>query len=98
MTRLRRERLARGLTQRELAAKIGGGCTYAAMSYLERGDVTNPRPGLRLRLETFFQLPLEVLLMPEPPKRKRAPKRTPVSGSIHHNKPTEAPEELADES
>ena len=64
-TRLRRERLARGMTLRELAAEIGG-VTHANLAFLERGKTRSPRPGLRLRMERYFRLPIEVLLMPDP--------------------------------
>jgi transcriptional regulator with XRE-family HTH domain len=73
MTRLHRERLARGLTLRELASEVGG-VTYSGLAYLERGQVKNPRPGLRLRLERYFRLPVEVLLMDEPENANSGPK------------------------
>jgi transcriptional regulator with XRE-family HTH domain len=74
-THLRRERLARGLTLRELAFVLD--CSHSAIFYLEKkGRATTPRPGLRLRLERYFGLPVEVLLAPDnengPAPRSRA--------------------------
>lgn len=62
MTRLRAERLSRGLTLRELAPLVG--TTFQNLAYLERGETKNPRPGLRFRLEKFFGLPVEALTAP----------------------------------
>lgn len=76
--RLRRERLARGLTLRELAEEIGG-VTHANIAFLERGETRSPRPGLRLRLERYFRLPIEVLLMPDQNDNER-PEGRPSTG------------------
>jgi len=47
--RLRQVRLARGLTQDELVARMGGMITKAALSLYEKGNA-QPRPGVLLQL------------------------------------------------
>lgn len=56
---LRYWRLARGLTQRELAARAG--TTHAAISQMERGP-RQPRPGLLVRLADALGVAPEALL------------------------------------
>lgn len=61
--RLKRERLARGMTLRELGEAVQ--CSHAAISYLEHGQSSEPRPGLRARLEQFMKLPIATLMIDE---------------------------------
>ena len=71
-TVLRRARLGRGLTLRELAAEVG--CSHSAIFHMEKGHVARPNPGLALRIEHYFGVPVEVLMQPLPENANSGPK------------------------
>ncbi|MEA2511069.1 MAG: Helix-turn-helix domain [Thermomicrobiales bacterium] len=59
---VRSRRLELGLTQEELAARIGGGVRQAEVSRLERGRVDTPRPRQLWALAAALGLPPGELL------------------------------------
>lgn len=67
--RVRRLREARGWAQAELARRANLG--QAHISLLESGARRNPTADTLQRLAKALGVPIETLLAPEPPQRKR---------------------------